>query len=61
MKRVETEDTLHPEHDLSALTVVARGPGRVKPESIELAADVAEVFPTEESVNEALRFFIQIG
>jgi len=42
--------------------VVARGPGRKKPEdgTIQLAPDVAEAFPDSGAVNEALRFLLRI-
>jgi hypothetical protein len=42
--------------------VVARGPGRKRPEevTIQLAPDVAEAFPDSGSVNEALRFLLRI-
>lgn len=60
-KTFELEDTLRPEYDFSKLNVVAKGPGRKKSESIEIAPDVAKVFPTAEAVNEALRFLIRIG
>lgn len=61
MKKTELEDTLRPEYDFSELTVVARGPRRKKSDTVEIAPDVAEVFPTAEAVNEALRFLIRIG
>lgn len=60
-KSFDLEDTLRPEYDFSALTVVARGSKRPKGSAVELAADVAKVFPTAEAVNEALRFLIRIG
>jgi hypothetical protein len=56
------DDELRPEYDFHALRVVARGPGRKKPEevTIRLAPDVAEVFPDSSAVNEALRFLLRI-
>ncbi|MGI8545537.1 MAG: hypothetical protein ACR2MD_18935 [Aridibacter sp.] len=56
-KKSEMEDELRPEYDFSKLTVVARGRGRKIPAgtAITLDPDVAEMFPTSESVNEALR------
>ena len=56
-KKSEMEDELRPEYDFSQLTVVARGRGRKKPTetTVTLAPDVAEMFPTSEAVNEALR------
>lgn len=61
MRKAFSEDDMRPEYDLSKLTLVARGPGREKGETIEIAPDVAKVFPTSEAVNEALRFLIRIG
>lgn len=57
----ELEDDLRPEYDFSKLQVVARGSGRRKPgeATVTLAPDVAEMFPTTEAVNEALRFLIR--
>ena len=56
-KTSEMEDYLRPEYDFSKLKIVARGPGRQKPKEITvtLANDVAELFPTSDAVNEALR------
>ena len=58
-----TDDELRPEYDFSALRVVARGPGRSRPDAItvSLAPDVAETFPDSNSVNEALRLLIRIA
>lgn len=55
------EDDLRPEYDFGALRVVARGPMRTNPNerTIQLAPDVAEMFPDSASVNEALRFLIR--
>ena len=56
------KDDLRPEYDLSAMTVVAKGPGRRRTgEKVEIPPDVLKVFPTAEAVNEALRFLIRIG
>ena len=60
--RKTTKDDLRPEYDPSKLTLVAKGPGRrSKGAKIELAPDVAEVFPTAKAVNDALRLLIRIG
>jgi hypothetical protein len=59
--RKTTKDDIKPEYDLSKLTLVAKGPGRKGGAKIELAPDVAKVFPTSEAVNEALRFLIRVG
>lgn len=61
LKKTELDDTLRQEYDFSELKVVARGPGRKKGRTVEIEPDVAEVFPTAEAVNEALRFQIRIG
>lgn len=56
------DDDMRPEYDLSKLTLVAKGTGRRnKGETMEIAPDVAKVFPTADAVNEALRFLIRIG
>jgi hypothetical protein len=64
MKKVENEimDDLRPEYDLRSLRVRKVGPERVRfgGQLVQLAPDVAEVFPDSESVNEALRFLIRI-
>lgn len=60
MTTSETKDEMRAEYDFSQLKIVARGPGRKGPYTIKLAPDVAEMFPTEEAVNEALRFLIRI-
>jgi hypothetical protein len=64
MKKVEAEmgDELRPEYDLKSLRVRKLGPGRKSfgGTVVRLEADVAEVFPDAESVNEALRFLIRI-
>ena len=43
----QPDDELRPEYDFRSLRVVARRPGRKKPEdvTIQLAPDVAEAFP----------------
>ncbi|MCZ7580398.1 MAG: hypothetical protein M5U21_06220 [Fimbriimonadaceae bacterium] len=62
MRKKFSDDDLRPEYDFSKLTVVARGAGRrEKGTSVEIAPDVAKVFPTSEAVNEALRFLIRMG
>lgn len=56
------EDTLRDEYNFSQLKVVARGPGRKQKERlVKLDPDVEEAFPTEESVNEALRLLIKLA
>ncbi len=63
MKKVENEiqDELRPEYDLRSLRVRKVGPERSGFGGfIQLAPDVAEIFPDAESVNEALRFLIRV-
>jgi hypothetical protein len=64
MKKIENEmeDELRPEYDLQSLRVrkVGRERSGFGAQFVQLAPDVAEVFPNTESVNEALRFLIRI-
>lgn len=65
MKKVnnEMEDELRPEYDLKSLRVRRVGPARVGfsgQHFVQLAPDVAELFPNSESVNEALRFLVRV-
>ena len=64
MKKGKTAraDELRPEYDLRSLQVRKFGPGRKSfgGSVVRLEPDVAEVFPSAESVNEALRFLIRI-
>lgn len=55
-------DELRPEYDLKSLEVRRLGPHRKSFGSgvIRLEPDVAIMFPSAESVNEALRFLIRI-
>ncbi|HFD39940.1 MAG TPA: hypothetical protein ENJ31_08885 [Anaerolineae bacterium] len=56
---------LRDEYDLSTLPIVAKGryaPGRRAGKNVViLAPDVAQVFPTDEAVNEALRLVMRIA
>ena len=55
------EDELRSEYDLKSLRVRKVGPGRTGfGDFVQLAPDVAELFPNSEAVNEALRFLIRI-
>lgn len=58
----ELEDELRPEYDLKKLRIRKAGSQRTQfgGQLIQLAPDVAELFPDSESVNEALRFLIRI-
>lgn len=60
--KTATADKLRPEYDLKRLEVRRFGPGRKSfgGRVIRLEPDVAELFPSAESVNEALRFLIRI-
>jgi hypothetical protein len=64
MKRVnqDMEDELRAEYDLKSLRVRKLGPGRniFCGTTVRLEPDVAEMFPTADAVNEALRFMIRI-
>ena len=65
MRKDETtmQDDLRPEYDLRALEVRRLGPKRKHfgRSVVQLAPDVAEVFPDAESVNEALRSLTRFG
>jgi hypothetical protein len=61
----ELDDELRPEYDLSQLKGGVRGKYaeryRAGSNVVVLAPDVAEAFPNEEAVNEALRLLIKIA
>ena len=66
MRRKSTakvDDDILPEYDLRKLPIIAYGPGHKKKSSttVNLAPDVAAVFPDDQSVNEALRLLIRIA
>jgi hypothetical protein len=56
---------LRDEYDLSKLTIAAKGrysaQQRMGKNVVLLAPDVAEAFPTDEAVNEALRLVLKIA
>lgn len=56
---------LRDEYDLSKMTIVPKGRyaphRRVGKNVVLLAPDVAQAFPTDESVNEALRLVMQMA
>ena len=56
----DIEDRLLPEYDLKSLRVRKLGSGRKNfgSEVVRLEPDVAEMFPTADAVNEALRLLI---
>jgi hypothetical protein len=64
MKRDEPnmEDELRSEYDLKSLRVRRLGVGRKSfgETTVRLEPDVAEMFPSAEAVNEALRFLIRV-
>lgn len=62
MKKAELEDDLGAEYDLKNLRVRKLGSGRKSfgGSIVRLETDVAEVFPSAEAVNEALRFLIKV-
>lgn len=57
----DDENTLQDEYDFSQLQVVARGAGRKQPLTVTLDLDVAQAFPTDAVVNEALRLLVNLA
>ena len=65
-KQNERDDyELQDEYDLSKMSIVAKGryapERRVGKNVVLLAPDVAQAFPSDEAVNEALRLVLQIA
>ena len=64
MKRDESEmeDDLRAEYDLASLRVRRLGSGRKSfgGATVRLEPDVAEMFPSADAVNEALRFLMRV-
>jgi hypothetical protein len=60
---LELDDELLPEYDLKSLRVRKMGSGRKScgRAIVRLDPDVAEMFPSADAVNEALRLLIQIA
>jgi hypothetical protein len=58
----EMEDDLRTEYDLKSLQVRRLGAGRKSfgGATVRLEPDVAEMFPSADAVNEALRFLIRV-
>jgi hypothetical protein len=58
----EMEDDLRSEYDLKSLRVRRLGSGRKSfgTTTVRLEPDVAEMFPSADAVNEALRFLIRV-
>jgi hypothetical protein len=59
----ELEDELRPEYDLKSLRVKGFGSGRKDFGGmvVRLEPDVAEMFPSADAVNEALRFLVRVN
>lgn len=59
---IELNDELQSEYDLKSLRVRKLGPGRKSFGSaiVRLEPDVAEMFPSADAVNEALRFLVRV-
>ncbi len=60
--RSEIKDDLRAEYDLKSLQVRRLGSGRKSfgGITVQLEPDVAEMFPSADAVNEALRFLIRV-
>jgi hypothetical protein len=62
MNKIEMEDELRAEYDLTSLQVRKLGPGRKSfGDLVRLEPDVVAAFPNAEAVNEALRSLIEIA
>jgi hypothetical protein len=56
---MEIEDELRPEYDFTKMRIHRLGPARTRfGDYVRLEPDVAQAFPTAESVNKALRSLI---
>lgn len=66
-KIIEAEDDdLLPEYDFDNMPIIKRGPGHTNRDLIRITrvtldTDVAEVFPNDEAVNQALRTLIRLN
>lgn len=60
--KLEMDDDLRAEYDLKSLRVRRLSSGRKNfgPTTVRLEPDVAEMFPSADAVNEALRFLIRV-
>ncbi len=57
----DMDDDLRPEYDFTQLAVVARGQGRKRGSlTVQIAPDVAKIFPDSVAVNEGLRLLIRL-
>jgi hypothetical protein len=62
MNKTEAEDELRPEYDVQSLQVRKLGPKRNNfCDTVRLEPDVIAAFPNAETVNEALRYLIEIA
>ena len=62
MNKNEAEDELRPEYDLQSLQIRKLGPGRKRfCDTVRLEPDVIAAFPNADTVNEALRYLIEIA
>jgi len=62
MNKIEAEDELRPEYDVQSLQVRRLGPKRKNfCDTVRLEPDVIASFPNAETVNEALRYLIEIA
>ncbi len=64
MPELEDDFEMLPEYDLSKMRIVRRGPGYQRPHAarmvrVTLDPDIAEVFNSDQSVNEALRTLLR--
>lgn len=62
MNKSEMEDELRPEYEITSLQVRKLGEKRKKfCDTVRLAPDVIAAFPNAETVNEALRYLIEVA
>jgi hypothetical protein len=65
-KSMAEEDEMLPEYDFDQMPIIKRGPGHQNKENVvrmtrvTLDSDVAEIFPDDESVNQALRTLMRL-
>ena len=63
----EEEDEMLPEYDFDQMPIIKRGPGHqnkvnlVRMTRVTLDSDVAEIFPNDEAVNQALRTLMRLA
>lgn len=65
-KSIAEDDDMLPEYDFDQMPIIKRGPGHQNKENIvrmtrvTLDSDVAEIFPDDEAVNQALRTLMRL-